>query len=102
MSAQECAQPGKEFFQRERFDEIVVGPCVESGDAVGDAGASREHENRDLVALRPDQPTRLESVETGHADIENDDIGRLVGEKSESISSRRGNVDSIPFGPECA
>jgi len=44
-SAQQCPDASQQFFSAERFDEIIVGAGVESGDTIFDLALGGEHED---------------------------------------------------------
>jgi len=44
--AQTARNPRQEFFDRERLDDVVVGPAVQPGDAIGDPVLGGQHDDR--------------------------------------------------------
>ncbi len=69
---QEGVDAGKQLLEAERLDEVVVGPCLEPHDPVPDLVAGRQHQDRQLIARRPQPAADLEPVDPGQHDIEDD------------------------------
>ena len=85
-AAQQRAQAGLELVDVERLDQIVVGAGVEPVDPVAHGVAGGQHQHRDAVALAPQQPAHLETVDVGQTDVEHDrvreaavDLGQRLG-----------------------
>ena len=74
-SAQQGTQPCQQLLKRKRFHQVVVGACVEAGDAVGHGVPCREHEDRSVVSLRAELPADFEAIDVGHHDVEDQRIG---------------------------
>ena len=61
---------GQEFFQREGFRQVVVGTCIETGDALGHRVAGGEHQDRQVVAAAAKLTAHLEAIEPRHHHVE--------------------------------
>ena len=94
-ATQQRAQPGEQFFERERFGEIVVGAGVESADALGDGVPRGQHQNRQVVAGRSQPPTDLEPVEARHHHIHDGDIGTVGDDLLQCLDTVTRRVDRI-------
>ena len=70
LAAQERSQPGQQLLERERLHEVVVGARVETGDAVADGAAGRQHQDRDAVAVGAEPSRNLEPVDAGQHHVE--------------------------------
>ena len=99
---QERAHAGDELLARERLDEVVVGARVQPGDAVRNAVAGGEEQDRQREPLRAQPPTDGEAVHPRHGDVEDDEVrdGPLNG--SERAASVRRRRDIVPFRRERA
>ena len=53
-AAQQRAQPRRQFGEGERFDHVVVGPTVETGDPVVHGILRGQDQDRELSLSRPD------------------------------------------------
>ena len=71
--AQHGADARQQLVGTERLGQVVVRAGVQPGDPVGLGGAGGEHDDRDL-ALPPQQAEQLEAVQTGHHDVEQDQV----------------------------
>ena len=74
---QERAQAREQLVERERLRQVVVGACVEAGDAVGHFATRGEHEDRDRVLGGAELPADVEPVGRRHHHVEHGGI-RLV------------------------
>ena len=68
-------QPGQQFPEVERLDQVVVRPAVEPGDAVRGGVPSREHEDRNVEAPPPRLGDHLDAGDPGHPPV---DHGHVV------------------------
>ncbi|GAC1528364.1 MAG: hypothetical protein NVS3B12_00200 [Acidimicrobiales bacterium] len=92
-SPQEGAKTGQEFFEGKGLDEIIIGAGIKTGDAVCGGVTSGEHQDRGVVPGRPQPAAHLESVDAGHADVEQDGIGGIVQQLVEGTLA----VDGHPY-----
>src|SRR5215510_15284488 len=76
---QQRFQPRHQLLESERLDEIVVGTAAQAGDAVLQAAARRQHQDRDRILLVPDLAQDREAVAVGQAEIE--DERRIAGRR---------------------
>ncbi len=74
-AAQQRAQAGEQLLERERLGQVVVGARLQARDAVADAVARGEHQDRRAVAGVAQPAADLEAVEPGHQDVEQDRVG---------------------------
>lgn len=74
------AKPRQQFLQRERLDQVIIGPAVEPCDAVVEGVARRENQHRSGIALGAQFLHQGESRPIGEAQVEHD---RIVGVKPE-------------------
>ena len=101
-AAQQRSQPRAELLERERLDEVVVGAGVEPLHAVRDGVARGEHQHGRAVAGGPQAAADLEPVGLGHQDVEDDRVGRLVGERVERLAAVGGELDAVAVHPQRA
>ena len=92
--AERDADSREEFAGTERFGEIVVGPFVESFDLLFFLIASRENQDWSDEPF-PQASEDFESVQIGQAEIEDDEIGRLLGGKANRLLARFGFDEAI-------
>ena len=85
--AQQRAQARIELLERERLDEVVVGPGVEPCDPVVDLVAGGEHQHRNAVTGPAKGAADIEAVEPWHQDVEDDRSGRDPPERRYSRAS---------------
>src|SRR5579862_6480451 len=64
-AAQDRAQPGDQLFFDKRFDEVIVGAAIETGNPIFDRIARGEHENRRLNAFGARLARDVEAVHAG-------------------------------------
>ena len=65
-AAQLCADPGQQFLQGKRLDQVVVGATVQALHAIGDFAARGQHDNgqvvKALLAAQHAQPLQATGV----------------------------------------
>lgn len=85
--------------ETEGLGDVVVGPGVEPHDRVDLVGAGREDEDGDRAALGPDAATHLEPVDLRQAEVEEHEVGVLLGtvERSDTVLA---HVDVVAFSPQ--
>ena len=99
-SAQQGPQAGQQFGQRERLDQVVVGPGIEALDPVVDGVAGRQHQDRRVVAGAAHAPAHGEAVDVGQPEIEDERVGRRLGKCLERFAARGYRDDVVPLEPE--
>ena len=77
------AEAGEQHGEAERFDEIVIGAGVEADDDVDLAAACGEDDEQDLRVVAADCASKLDTVEVGKAEVEQNDSGRGFGDVDE-------------------
>ena len=93
--ARQRAQPRQQLLEGERLDEVVVGAGVEAGDAVVDAIAGGEHEDRGLRATGPELAAHGEAVQLGQEQVEDDDVEGDAARPIECLAPRDGDVHGV-------
>src|SRR3954447_228643 len=83
------AQPGQQLAHVEGLGDVVVGAGVQRADLVVAVRAGRQHEHRPGEP-RPQPGQHLGAVEVGQAQVEDDEIGVVVG----GVPQRRAAVGS--------
>src|SRR5260221_3212222 len=80
----------EQLLEGEWFDEIVVGPDLETLQSVVDR-VTRGQEDDGHVSTGPQLPGELETVSAGQADVEDDEVGhrRLNGSDLDPIGKHR-------------
>ena len=94
-AAQQRADAGQQLVERERLDEVVVGTGVEAGDAIGDAVAGGQQQDRQARLGRAQTAADLQSVDTGQHDINDDEIGQLAEGFVERLFAGFGEIDLV-------
>ena len=79
-AAQHRPDPGQQFLQTERLDQVVVGSLVQRQHAVGFLAACR-HDDDGRVAGLAQPPAHLDAVDVGQAEVEQHDIGHRPVER---------------------
>jgi len=73
VTAQHRSDPRYELIERERLGEVVISTQVQGAYLIGDLVAGSEHNDRDIV-VDPQATSDLESVKTGHGNIQEDKV----------------------------
>src|SRR5512145_454991 len=85
----------QQFFLRERLGEVVLGADDAAAGTIEQAVLGRKHDHRDgaedLVVL--DQRAGLVAVQAGHHDVDEDDVGLVVGDLGERVEAVDGRED---------
>ena len=94
-AAQDRSHARRQLAQAERLGHVIVGAEIEAGDAVRFARPRRQHDDRHRRGFGPaaQQPADLGTAEHRQVEIENDEIGRLVRNRSKGGISAAHNVD---------
>ena len=92
---EERPQPGQQLGQRERLDEVVVGAGVETLHTVVDGVAGGQHEDRRVVAGRPQPPADGQAVEAGEPEVEHDRVGRAEAQDLQRGRAVGGRLDLV-------
>jgi hypothetical protein len=97
---QQRAQPRPQLADGEGLGQVVVGSGLEAVDAVLDAGARADHEDRHPVAGAPQPPAEREPVHVGQAEVEHDRVGRRRRELAQAVLRVLGQRDVEAAGRE--
>ena len=89
--AQDSAQTRLELPGRERLDDVVVGPRVESADDLGFVVSGSDDDDRD-IAHGPQHAEQVDTVDIGQPEVQQDDVGMLVDDDRQS---RRGRSAAV-------
>ena len=101
-AARKRAQAREELRERERLREVVVGPGVETEDAVVDRVARREDQDGSRHLRRAQPPADLEPVEIGEHHVEHDRRVRGRRRHPERVGPGAGDVRGMPLLDEPA
>src|SRR5512139_580156 len=89
----------QQLFARERLGEVMLRAHDAATGAVEQAVLAGQHDHRDaledLVVL--DQRARLVAVEPGHHDVDEDDVGLVVGYLGKRVEAIDGSEDLASF-----
>jgi hypothetical protein len=77
--------PAHQLAQAERLGEVVVGAEFEADHLVDLVVARGQDEDRHLGARRAEPAEDLEAVHARQADVEHDEVGRLVDREVEAL-----------------
>jgi hypothetical protein len=104
-SAQQGLDAGHDLAREKRLQDVVVGPDLESGHAIGLRIAGGQHENRELDTLRPQASADFEAVEAGQQHVEHDDaeVGLRVEPREREVTAIRvldGVTEVAQFGDQ--
>jgi len=94
------ARTGDELAQRERLDEVVVGAALEAAHAVLDGVARGEHQHRQVRALRAHAAQGLEAVDAGEADIQDQEVVRVLADGHGHGFTAFGAIDHPALGAQ--
>ena len=94
-AAQERLDPAHQLAQAERLGQVVVGAELEADDLVDLVVARRQDQDRHLGAGRAQAAEDLEAVDAGQADVEDDEVGRLVRRDLEALLAGAGDGDLV-------
>ena len=94
-SAGEGTQSRQQLAKIEWFGEVVVGPGVESGNALLHRVERGEHENGHGALSLPNGPADVEPVQDRHEDVEDDGVVLVLREQSESGSAVGRAIDQV-------
>src|SRR5581483_4392621 len=98
---EEGADARHELVGVERLREIVVGAGLEAADAIGDGGASAEHEGGRVDAHTAKLANDLESVTPRQSDVQDDEVGPMLERARESsFAVARGTHAKAVFGEQ--
>ena len=96
-ASQQGLDPAHELAQRERLGDVVVGAELEAHDLVELVAAGGQEQDRRLGPDGAQPAEHLEAVDPGQADVEEDEVGRLVGGELEPFLAGAGERDLIPL-----
>jgi hypothetical protein len=91
----------QKLLEGEWLDQIVVCPGVEPGDAVVDALARGEHQDRCPVPRLTQSATDLKAVDTWHGHVEDDYVRGLSHQRVDGGRTVRGRLHVVTVDHEC-
>ena len=96
-ASQRGAHAGEELVHAERLGDVVVGSRVERVDLVGLFATDGEHDDRNLgpAAQAADD---FDAVNVGQSDVEQHDVGLVVGGLAERFGAGGGEGDLVVAG----
>ena len=100
--AQQGACSRLELGQIEGLHEIVVGTAIQPDDPIANGIAGGEDQHRCAAAPTPQTPQHFQTVHARQAEIENDEIVILPGERCIARSARVHTVDPVAGAGEGA
>ena len=89
LVAQGGAQPGEQLVHAERLGDVVVGAEIERLHLAGFVTATREHDDGNALVAGANGLQQIEPLRVGQAEIENDQVGRLVEQIERRLAVRR-------------
>ena len=92
--AQQGADPGRQLLGHEGLGDVVVGAGLEPGHDVVGVVAGRDHDDGHR-ARAPQLPAALEAVHAREHEVDEHDVGGLLGEALEADLARSGLVDLV-------
>ena len=95
--AEQRLDPAHQLAQAERLRQVVVGAELEADDLVDLVVAGGQDEDRHLGAGGAEAAQDLEAVDPGQADVEDDEVGRLVRRDVEALLAGAGDGDLVAF-----
>jgi hypothetical protein len=87
--------PGKQLFEREGLDEIVVGSGAEAANAILDGVFGGEDKDVGVGAVVAEAAKEGEAVEAGEHEIEDDDVIFVALGEPETLGAVGGEVDGV-------
>ena len=89
------AQPGEQFAEVERLDQVVVGAAIESGDARLDGVARRHHQDGHGASRLADGAAHGEAVLAGKHHVKDDRVVVGGGDLEDGRVAVGGQVDGV-------
>src|SRR5664280_939487 len=89
--------PAHQLAQAERLGEVVVRPELEADDLVHLVVPGGQDQNRHLSVGRTDPAQDLKTVHARQADVEDDQVGRLVRREVQPLLAGPGDRDLVPL-----
>ena len=96
----ERPQPGEQLCVGEGLHQVVVGPGVEARDAVRDAVARGQHQDRRPDAVVAQAPADLEAVDARQHQVEDDRVVLGRARHPEGVLALGGDVRGHPLLPQ--
>jgi len=100
VAAYQRARPRHQLAERERLDEVVVGAALQAAHAVLDGVARGEHQHGKVGALGAHAAQRLEAVDAGQADVEDEQVVRILAHGDGDGLAAFGAVDDPALGAQ--
>ena len=95
-AAQEGAHTGEQFFQVERFDQVIIGAGIETLDAILDGILGGQHQDGQ-TASHAQAAADLEPVHAGQHPVQDDQVGVMIVGQIQSGATFGGDVDQVAF-----
>ena len=92
---QQRLDPREQLLAAERLDDVIVGAGAKAPHLV-DLTAAGGEQDHGHVAEVAEALERLESVELGHREIEDDEVGRALMEDAERVASVQRRLHAVP------
>ena len=101
-AAQERPHPRHQLGDRERLDDIIVGADRKAAHPLGFLAARRHHDDRQRagVLARPQPAADFEARYAGQHPVEDDEVGRILGQPQLGLVAALDALDDIAFGLE--
>jgi hypothetical protein len=87
--------PGLQLGQFERLDHVVVGTEIEAFDAVAGTVKRSQDQHRQLRVAGPQALEHLEAGQLGQAEIEDQQIVRLAGDRGIRFHAAHDMIDCV-------
>lgn len=92
-AAEESADAGEEFCEREGLDEVIIGAAFEAAESIVEFAAGGDDEGRDGIAAKLLAAEKIEAVAIGQAEIEDDGVEAGLIEERGGGAERGGGGD---------
>ncbi len=86
-----------EFAEAERLGDVVIGAKLEPGHAIVFGGPRRQHDDGHVTRIRSrsQNAAHFHAADDGQIEIENDEVGRFLGDR---LQRGVAAVDDVGFG----
>ena len=97
-AAEDRPHPREQFARLEGLGQVVVGPHLETDDAVHGVAAGGEHQDRRVLAAA-DGPADLQPVDVGQRQVEKDEIEAALAVAGNAAPAVSGTDQAKPASP---